>query len=361
MDVVCPQCNATYHFPESRVPDRQAFFACKRCGRRLTLDPPGRQARIAASQDRTPVATQTRAVYSSALVSAFPEVTAFAPQQYALDQMLLPDKKGRYQTRLNKLKLKLLGAVQGTMDRLLEQDEQVVHLAGGTAYYPAEMIFGNGWLTLLYNRYVIVGTNKRLVAVNTDYKMQKPTHYLFQFPYDDIKKVSKGLFGNRLLLTRKKGKRRTFIGMKGALAAELKTYIESRLDPSQTFDANALPRENLCPACFTPLGDKLKTCPKCRALFKSPRKAALRSLALPGWGDGFLGCLEMVGSLIVLGIACTMLLSGKPEELVIGLVILLFYNGMDGLLTLHMGKKGYSLEKMQPLSAPLGRLSTNRA
>ena len=366
MNVVCPQCNATYRFPESRVPDRKAFFSCKRCGRRVTIEPPGLQARPEAPRNLPAAAAQTPAGHGSALVGAFPEVTAFASEKYALDQLLLPDKKGRYNNRLNKLKLKLLAAVQGTMDRLLDPDEQVVHLAGATAYYPAEMIFGNGWLTLLYNRYIVVCTNKRLVAVNTDYKMTKPTHYLFQFPFNEIKKVSRGLFGSRLMLTRKKGKRRIFNGIKGALTAEMKRYIDARIDPSLALADDAAPVENLCPSCFAPLGGGLSTCPKCHALFKSPRKAALRSLALPGWGDvylghRFLGFCEMIGSLIVLGVACSLLLSGKTEDLIIGVVILLFYNGMDGLLTLHMGKKGYSLEKGQPRKAPLGRLSASQA
>jgi len=241
-----------------------------------------------------------------------------------------------------------------------------VHIAGGTAYYPAEMFFGNGWLTMLYNRYVIVGTTKRLVAINTNARMNKPAHYLFQFPFSAIKKVSWGLFGTSLVLTRKKSKRRIFTGIKRALAAELKTYLTSKIDPSRSLDADASSSENLCPACYAPLPGKLLSCPKCRVLFKRPRKAALRSLLLPGWGDiylghRFLGGCELLGSLLVWGIMATLLLSEDPSSLAVGIVFLLFYNGMDGLLTLHMAKKGYSLEKSQPKTAPLGRLSANQA
>jgi hypothetical protein len=370
MNVICPQCNATYHFPENRIPDRRASFVCKRCGKRVMLDPPAavgaRQEKIPESQNRPSEAVQKSAIQNRTIASEFPETTAFASQKYNLDQLLLPDKKGRYRTRLNKLKLKLLGAVQPTLDELLDQDEQVQRVAAATAYYPAELLLGNGWMTLLYNRYIIVGTNKRLVAVNTDYKMKKPTHYLFQFPYNGIKKVSRGLFGTSLVLARKKSKRRIFTGIRRALTAELKTFIGSKIDPSANLGADALPHDNLCPACFAPLAGKLASCPKCHALFKSPGKAALRSLLLPGWGDvylghRFLGVCEMLGSLLIWGIIAAMFFLDDPANLVIGLVFLLFYHGMDGLLTLHMAKKGYSLEKRQPQTAPLGRLSTNRA
>lgn len=370
MNVICPQCQATYHFTEDRIPDRKASFQCKRCGQRVVVEPQaavgGDQVRKAEPGNRSPEAVQAPAAHDRAIVSEYPEVTAFAAQKYALDHLLLPDKKGRYKTRLNKLKLKLLGAVQAPLDQLLDDDEQVVHIAGGTAYYPAEMFFGNGWMTLLYNRYVIVGTTKRLVAINTNARMNKPGHYLFQFPYSTIKKVSRGLFGTSLVLTRKKSKRRIFTGIKRALAAEMKKFIGSEIDPSSSLDADALSLENLCPACYAPLPGKLLSCPKCRAAFKSPRKAALRSLLLPGWGDiylghRFLGACELLGSLLAWGFMATLIMSEDPADLAVGIVFLLFYHGMDGLLTLHMAKKGYSLEKSQPRTAPLGRLSANQA
>ena len=379
MKVICTKCNATYNIPDSRIPDRKASFPCKRCGQRLVVMPLAAikrdQPPQAKPRSRPPEAIQTPSAaqaapappaQSSAMAAEFPEITAFEPRKYALDHLLLPNKKGRFKTRLNKLKLRLLGAVRETVDQLLDQDEQVMHVAGATAYYPAEMIFGNGWMTILYNRYILVGTNKRLVAVNTNYKMNKPTHYLFQFPYNEIKKTSRGLFGTSLVLTRKKGKRRTFTTISRALSAELKTFIDSKIDPSAELATDAQPRDNLCPSCFTPLAGQLMSCPECHALFKSPRKAALRSLLLPGWGDiylghRFLGFMELLGSIMVLAASLAFLLSDNPSDLIVVLVILLFYNGVDCLLSMHMAKKGYSLEKSRRQPAPAEQMSASRA
>jgi DNA-directed RNA polymerase subunit RPC12/RpoP len=160
MNVICSQCNATYRFPENRIPDRRAAFQCKRCGKRILIEPPtavdASQVRKAESQKRPSEMVKASASHNLAITSEFPEVTAFASQKYDLDQLLLPDKKGRYKNRLNKLKLKLLGAVQGTLDKLLDHDEQVLRIAAAIAYYPAELFLGNGWMTILYNRYIIV-------------------------------------------------------------------------------------------------------------------------------------------------------------------------------------------------------------
>jgi hypothetical protein len=56
-----------------------------------------------------------------------------------------------------------------------------------------------------------------------------------------------------------------------------------------------------------------------------------------------------------------LLLSDDPVDLIMGVVLLLFYNGMDSLLSRHMAKKGYSLEKSQPQTATGERLSTSEA
>lgn len=370
MEIVCSQCNATYRFPESRIPDRKASFACKRCGHRLTIEPPAKtrknQVQTAPQPGQRPDLSHTAQAQHKAIALEFPETTDFAPQHYALGQLLTPNKKGRYKTRLNKLKLKLLGAVQAPLEALLEQDEQVLHVAAATAYYPVELFFGNGLLTTLYNRYVVVGTNRRLVAVNTNYRMTKPTHYLFQFPYHTIKKISRGLFGTSLALTRKKGKRRIFISLKRTLSAEMKKFISGNIDPSLGLDAKPIPHENLCPACYKALPGKISSCPNCRTQFKNPRKAALLSLLLPGLGDiylghRFLGGLELLGALFVWSIVAILLLSNEPAGIGMAIFLLLIYNGFDSLLTLHMAKKGHSVEKKQPQTAAMGQLSTSRA
>jgi hypothetical protein len=91
----------------------------------------------------------------------------------------------------------------------------------------------------------------------------------------------------------------------------------------------------------------------------------MRSLLLLGLGDiylghRFLGGMEMLGSVIVWLVALSFMITGNPEQVTIGLIILLMVNGLDSLLTLHMAKKGYSLEKKQAQQPPAEQLAPSR-
>lgn len=357
MNIICPKCNATYQIPDNKIPAQKAVLTCKRCRHRIAVPAREPSSVSAAGEiaEKAP-ASENTATQPLEILQAYPQVSAgYDCRKYPLSRLLTPDRKGRYSTRRNSLKIKLLETVKPILDRLLDEDEHLGSIAGGTAYYPLELFLGNGILTILYNRYVLAATNKRIIAINTNYKMNKFSHYLFQFPYHEIKKVSKGLFGSSLVLRRKRGKRRVFNAMKNGLAGEMKEWILPRLDTDKGIDP-ALPLcDKLCPACLAPLSENLNNCPQCRAVFKRPAKAALRSLLLPGWGDiylghRFLGCCETFGSLIVWIFALTMISTVQAEGIVAGVFLLLVFNGMDALLTLHMAKKGYGLEKKQPLS-----------
>jgi predicted Zn finger-like uncharacterized protein len=355
MDIICRHCNATYTIPDHKLPPKKSAAKCKRCGNRIIIDPPvaGIQSNSVATpapsavQHATPVAQHDRQ-----MMDAFPEISDFAPGRYAMADILKPNRKGNYRTRLNKLKLKILAAVKPTLDRLLKKDERVLRIAAGTAYYPIEILFGNGIFTMLYNRYALVATDRRLVMVNTNHRMTKPGHYLFQMGYDEIKKVSRGLFRTSLTLTRKKGKRRLFTSMKMAFTAELSKFVTPRMTSGKALPSGDAVPENLCPSCFAGLPAGIAKCTVCRAAFKTPKNAALRSLLLPGWGDWylghrFLGGCELAGSLIVWSIVFGMLAEGGAENVVIAVLIIAFYNGFDALLTRHMARKGCMLESRQ--------------
>ena len=237
------------------------------------------------------------------LIDAFPETLDFLPWRYALPAILRPDYEGRYRTDLNQRKVKILTAVKPALDRLMRPGEQVVHVAMGTAYDPVEKIFDSGMFSMLYSRYAVVATNRRLLIVNTNLLMTKTRHYLFQIAYANIKKVSRGLFRTSLAIVPKKGRRRMFISMNAAFTAELQTFIQSRLTPEEAPAKEAM-ATNLCPACYVGLPAGHDRCMACQAVFKTAGKATSRSLLLPGWGNFYLdhrllGCVEFTGSLLV--------------------------------------------------------------
>ncbi len=358
MDIICTYCNATYTIPDHKLPPKKSAAKCKRCGNRIIIEPPS-----AGIQPDPVVAYPLRRSHRQAppipqhdrdMIDAFPEITDYAPGRYAMSEILKPNRKGSYRTRLNKLKLKILTVVKPTLDQLLKNDEKVMRIAAGTAYYPIEILFGNGIFTMLYNRYAVVATDRRLVMVNTNHRMTKTSHYLFQMAYDEIKKVSRGLFRTSLILTRKKGQRRIFTSMKMAFSAELRDFIKPHMTAAKEMPSGDGVGEHLCPSCYAGLPAKLDQCTVCHAAFKTAKSAALRSLLLPGWGDWylghrFLGCCELIGSLIVWSIVLGMLAEGGAANVGIAIFILAFTNGFDALLTRHMARKGYMLESRQPV------------
>jgi predicted Zn finger-like uncharacterized protein len=351
MNIVCKQCNASYKVPESKLPDKRFAVKCKKCGYRILVEPgplsAGTRAVSHGGQDRP--AAKAAASVSSDLTATYPELESFSPDRFDLAAMFTADKKGRYKSRKNKFKLKILTAVAPVIEAILEDGERVRHIAWGTAYYPLEIFIGNGWLTTLYNRYALAATDRRLLMIHTDHRMKKPGHYRLQMRYEEIRKVGRGLFRTSLALTRKKGKGRIFTALKPYLSREIHEFVEQRIDPQQPAADETCAYENLCPACNQALPAGLDACSGCGAEFKAVKRAVLRSLVLPGWGDIYLGhrmigVFELLGSLLVWLVVFQFLSAGN-EGVILGLFLLCFFNGMDALLTWNMAKKGYILEK----------------
>ena len=351
MNIVCKQCNASYTVPESKLPDKNFAVKCKKCGYRILVErvPSSAGTRAVSHAGPARPGGKTTAPVASDLTATYPELEPFSPDRFDLTAIFTADKKGRYKSRKNKFKLKILVAVAPAIEAILEDGERVRHIAWGTAYYPLEIFFGNGWLTTLYNRYALAATDRRLLMIHTDHRMKKTGHYRFQMRYEEIRKVGRGLFRTSLALTRKKGKSRIFTALKPYLSKEIYEFVEQRIDPEQPALEETSAYENLCPACNTALPVGLTACSECGAEFKAVKRAVLRSLVLPGWGDIYLGhrmigVFELLGSLLVWSVALQFLTAGN-EGLILGLFLLCFYNGMDALLTWSMAKKGYILEK----------------
>ena len=349
MNIVCPTCNKAYRIRDERLSAPRARATCRNCGGVIVVESSGLVR--AEEQKRSLPSQGPKAAYSGDtgsdqdILATYPKLREIPSSRVALREILAPNKKGSYKTRRNTLKVKILMAVSQVLDRALRDGERVFRIGKGTAYYPAELLFGNGWLTMMYNNYAILATDQRILCININSRMKRTTHYIFQILYGDIKKIKRGLLGT-LSFVRKSSKRRVFTNVSRLISGDLRDFIRERADslpdkPEKVF-------ENICPACFAPLEKGLLSCPACKARFKEPRKASLRSLLLPGLGDMYLGhralgALELGGSVLVWTYVVMLILSGQREGLFVALFLLIFYNGMDGMLTLFMAKKGYML------------------
>lgn len=342
MKISCSKCGASYNLPAEKIPKGKANARCVKCGADIPINP----------------SMKYDGNTHQAILFEFPELTVPSFSKCNLTEILSPNKKGSYKTARNKFKVKILKAVGILLNKVLTQDEQVLRVAQGIAYFPAEIFFGNGYFTMMSNNYAILATNRRLVFINVNYRVTKPTHYIFQIPYENIKKASFGSIFSRIVFKSVKGKSRTFTYMKRYLVKELKEFINNKLTPiTSAAKANAQ-AENICPACFLPVEQGFKACPYCEAQYKTPFAAFARSLTMPGWGDIYLGhkglgTLELLGALVVWGLVISFVMKDltagqsimQSENIMLAAFIIVFYNFFDGILTYFMGKKGYLLKK----------------
>jgi hypothetical protein len=349
MNVICPTCNKAYHIRDEKFSAPTARATCKSCGGRMLIEASGL---VWAEDGEEIFSERSQEIFSSVdkgiaqeILADYPEVREISSAKLMWKEILSQDKKGRYKNRKNKLRVKILMALSGVLDKALNDGETVMRVGKGTAYYPAEIFLGNGWLTMMYNHYAILATDRRILCINISAGVKRTTHYIFQIAYEDINKVKQGLLGC-LTFFRKRSKKRVFTGVSRRFSKDLKDFIVEKSACITETPMEVL--EQICPSCFTPLRKGLDSCPACKASFKKPGKASLRSLLLPGLGDFYLGhralgALELAGSIMVWVYAVSLAMSGRKEALFISLFLLLFYNGLDGMLTYYMAKKGYML------------------
>ena len=361
MQTVCPQCNHTITYEAKSPNSRHASIAtCKRCGRSTAFGADGNilpSGRPKAGEKKISPSRVRQADYSSLMATddqrtmydifeAYPDLRSLNLERFDLAAIFTPTKKGAYRSGRNKFKARILKAVFEKANKILTDGEKVFRIGKGTAHYPVELFIGNGYLTMLYNQYAILCTDRRLLFININSRVTRTTHYVFQIVYEDIKSVKKGFLMGHFIINRHRGKRRVYTAVKRFLLNDIKDFVEQKLSGTAENPAEQQALEKLCPACFIPLAENLSQCPHCSIPFKKPGTAFLKSLIVPGWGDMYLGhrligAFEMMGTLLVWLVVISLLASGAGEDLAVAAAVFIFYNLMDGLLTYHMAGKGY--------------------
>jgi hypothetical protein len=218
MVVVCPICNKDYKIPDGKIAKTRARASCKNCGEVIVIEPSG-----AVWAKRAEVeSTGTGVPPDHGVFMDFPELRGVSPEKVAVEEIFLPNKKGGYRNRKNRFKVKILMAVSEVLEKILKEGERVMRIGKATAYYPAELILGNGWLTMMYNHYAILATNQRILLINVDSRLKGMTHYMFQVLYEDIRKVKRGILFGGMVLDRIRSKRRVLTQVKRFVSKELK-------------------------------------------------------------------------------------------------------------------------------------------
>jgi hypothetical protein len=272
-----------------------------------------------------------------------------AHPQYAFDQIFSTD--GYFGRRLSKKRFKILKTVDPVLRKMLYEDEVVDFLTTGVENYLVDQIF-LGWLMYYLNRSVIVFTTHRIIVlrVRSNFAVRD---IVKQVRFDAIFKLTSTFFGNTKIQTKDR-KSRVFVRIPKADRKFMRDTINELANSTDATDSGVQTFEDLCPFCYLPETIGSGQCRHCSSPFKSPSKAQYLSLLFPGLGDWYLGhrrfaLLEMFGaSMWWLGLIGIIVDDSDPEFAVPwwpdGAVLiaigLIFWHGLDALLTRRVARAG---------------------
>ena len=132
--------------------------------------------------------------------------------------------------------------------------------------------------TILSNRTLVIGTNRRLLLIRCTGRDLEPRGYVSEVPRSSILAA----LAVPIMSVFTTGGTIRLIGVPMSGKRSLSKDHDPDAQPS------GAPR-HLCPACFAPHEGWLPRCWRCGTRFRAPWKAGLRSLLVPGLGDGYLG------------------------------------------------------------------------
>ena len=270
------------------------------------------------------------------------ELKALLPASIAVRfEEMFPDvRRGRIKRRDRK-RAEMLRKAEPVLQRALNPMEVVRFTTNGVRQLTWWLLTA-GSMNPFANRTTLVLTDRRVLLIHTDSK-QQPRMFANQLPLERIRSTSGR---NSYIFIRSGREQLMFHGVKRSEARQLKGLLEATATKKGGW-------QNLCPRCFTATDDAPLSCAKCGEEFKSPKKAALRSLLFPGLGDFYLGyrkyaMLEIMGAgllwaLFVSTLVPTVMAKGLEGAIVAGplLALLAIIHVGDALLTRAKAKTGF--------------------
>lgn len=290
------------------------------------------------------------------------------PAPYDYGMMFKAD--GFFARLRSKSRFKLLQGIDARLRRVLHPGEKVFFMTPGTTVSLGEQFFV-GWVAYYLNARALVFTTERVLLLAID-RSKRAGQLVSQIPYTAIASVSSTWTGMcRVKLLNKESFNFQNVPKpdRKFLADFLADIVKGTNAPFERVQG----LEHLCPHCFKVVPGHPDRCPACHGRFKSPAKAALRSLIFPGLGDWYLGhrgfaVLEMLGSAF-LWLAfvwlplLAMALPADPEmgeqELepldasywITAAIIIGLSHLIDAMMTRHFARKGHHPDGPAPADA----------
>lgn len=270
---------------------------------------------------------------------------------YDLESMF-PKREGFGARRQIRAKLKLLKNLLPSLITALLESEELIYVARGCVMKGWEQFFAGGLAAHYANITCVVLTDRRILLVNCQHS-GKQKHFRNQVLYTEIADIKmRSFLSNASRIKLKDGKSILIGGFKATDKKQMESLIPERM-AEMPAEAPCMDKsvQYVCPHCATIYTNLESECAHCGSTFKSPQKAAMMSLILPGLGDLYLGhtafgVMEMIGSLfewlVLIGAILSYISKEKDAQsfLVTWIIIMVLTNVIDYFLTKAMGRKG---------------------
>ncbi|MGB5809056.1 MAG: hypothetical protein WBG86_00925 [Polyangiales bacterium] len=253
---------------------------------------------------------------------------------------MFPSLRARTVRRRDRKRADMLRKAEPVLQRALGPMEVVRFVTSGARQLAWGLVTA-GSMNPFTNRTTFVLTDRRILLIHTDRK-GRPRMFASQLPLERIETTS----GRHSYIFIRSGREQLMFH--GTKRGEAK-YLRRLLDTTPIDEGGW---QNLCPRCFFAMDDAPDTCTGCGEPFKSPRKAALRSLVFPGLGDFYLGyrgyaVLQTFGAGLLWAMFLTVLVPAVRargfEGVLIALPVLAFValvHGGDAILTWAKARSG---------------------
>jgi hypothetical protein len=242
---------------------------------------------------------------------------------------LFPGASRFLNARVQRRRHELLAAAASLLDRLLQPEEKILHVAQAFQQPPVTHLLALGRLAQVYHQVLLVLTDRRLIEVLLTPRGKSPDTRLRTWIWKDAAKFEVGWF-RRITVTPAKGKKQAWALATGGDRKILKLLaprLRERLAAEGTPTAMTLPYWH-CPKCASAVSEDAARCGACGTAFRSSRLAAWLSIAFPGAGLFYAGhpvlaAFDFLGETLIFGLFAFMLTMARDAAEVTGLVMAL--------------------------------------
>jgi len=259
------------------------------------------------------------------------------------EEPLFPGASKFLSARQQKRRVTQWSAARPLAEKLLRPDEHVLYVAHGMQMPSILHYLSLGAMALTYHQVVLVLTESRVIEVLLGVRGNRAETRIRTFPWASVRRVRMSL--GKMELTPARGRKQSWkIPLRGdrRLLEPLLARLAPRCLSQGEAMAEPLPLWH-CPQCMTTVPARPRTCDSCHATFRSPRLAALLSLAFPGAGllyvgHPFLALADFLGEVLLYAIFLLLILEAAPGTAGTAIGLGVFFFLVTKLESIHVSR-----------------------